>query len=163
MDRVPHHQGIGRILIWDGYISGGANLSIEFQPPYPLVKVFTGEPPFGGMGAPAVIKCIMDGERPKRPNCANITELLWSLIQRCWDKDARNRPDMRKVITELGEMSVLSFVWMIDRTYASSQKQHSRHAPAPPNPTGPTRNSPAISKPQSGYIHISTPGIYLCD
>ena len=147
MDRFPHHQGIRRILIRDGYISGGANPPTKSQPPYPLVKVFTGEPPFGGMGAPAVIKCIMDGERPKRPNCANITELLWSLIQRCWDKEARNRPKMRKVIAELEEMSVLSFIWMIkNHTYASSQKQHSHHAPTPSDPTGPTRSSPAIPK-----------------
>jgi len=70
------------------------------------MKVFTGSPPFGGMGVPAVIKCIMDGERPRRPNCSDITESLWTLIQRCWDKESRNRPEMREVITELVKMSV---------------------------------------------------------
>ena len=65
----------------------------------------------------------MDGERPRQPNCSGITELLWALIQRCWDEEARSRPEMREVITVLGEVSVF-ILHPIEKTIAhvSSQK-----------------------------------------
>jgi len=44
---------------------------------------------------------IMTGIRPKRPNHPNFTESLWALTQRCWGKEAQDRPEMWEVIEVL--------------------------------------------------------------
>jgi hypothetical protein len=65
------------------------------------MKVFTGKVPFSGMGAPGAMKFIIDGEHPERPDHPGLTETLWKLTQRCWDKETRLRPKMGDMISAL--------------------------------------------------------------
>ena len=41
---------------------------------------------------------IEKGERPPRPAHLGVTEELWKLIKRCWDKDPRSRPEALEVL-----------------------------------------------------------------
>ena len=86
-------------------IEVGGDRSFIHPPPYPLLKVFTGRVPFSGTGAPAVMRCIMTGRRPGRPDHPGFTEQLWALTQRCWDGEARGRPEIQEVVKALGEPS----------------------------------------------------------
>ena len=102
--RLPRHKGVGCILIWDGCGRGKDDQSTICRLPYPLLKVFTGRVPFSGMGVPAVMRCIMAGERPERPNHPDFTNQLWVVTQQCWDREAHARPGMQEVIRALGEL-----------------------------------------------------------
>ena len=51
---------------------------------------------------------IMKGERPNRPGNPSLTDSLWSLIQKCWERKAKDRPEIGYVINELKKMSVRS-------------------------------------------------------
>jgi len=69
------------------------------------MKVFTGKVPFDDKAAPAVIKCIMDGEHPSQPDHPNFTELLWKLVQKCWKKEPQDRPKTQDVMRVLNGLS----------------------------------------------------------
>ena len=124
--KQDRHQGVRYILIWNGYNRGRGNRSVIRQPPNPLTKVFTGEVPFSEIVVPAAMKSIMDGERPMRPNHPDLTESLWTLTQKCWADEARDRPKMWEVIKVLKELlALIPRLYGELFTHASSQKHSS--------------------------------------
>jgi len=68
-------------------------------------QVLCGHAPYSDiMNGGAVIKAIMDGRRPQKPEAAatlGFTDELWGIIRRCWSADADARPDVRTVLSHL--------------------------------------------------------------
>ena len=49
---------------------------------------------------------VIQGLRPQKPGNASaigFSDLLWSLVQRCWDGDMKLRPRVAEVAARLGE------------------------------------------------------------
>lgn len=44
---------------------------------------------------------VLSGERPERPNHPVLTDNLWVLVQRCWQKDPRRRPEIGDIVLHL--------------------------------------------------------------
>ena len=64
-------------------------------------KTFTGKPPFNNSVPTAVAVGILAGSRPERPTHPNLTDNVWNLTQRCWDKDTKQRPDISEIVLRL--------------------------------------------------------------
>ena len=82
----------------------GGNRFVLCQPTDPLMKVFTGEAPFGGERTPAVIAKIVTGKLPPRPSHPRFTDRLWELTQRCLGPVPLDRPCMEEVLKTLKDM-----------------------------------------------------------
>jgi len=89
-------------------IEVGGDRSTAYQPPYPSVKIFTGEVPFKTFTGPEAMMRIMGGGRPERPNHPKFIDHLWELTQRCWKEAAQDRPKMEEVLKELSAFFVLT-------------------------------------------------------
>ena len=53
-----------------------------------------------------ICSVVRDKRRPDKPKGASaigFSDPLWSFVQRCWDGDARLRPDAGEVVTHVGE------------------------------------------------------------
>jgi len=70
-----------------------------------MCQVLCGNAPYWEItNGGAVIKAIMDGRRPQKPETAEslgFTDELWGIVQRCWSADAGARPDVRTVLSYL--------------------------------------------------------------
>ena len=74
-------------------------------------KAFTGGRPFSGFPDLVVLKKIMVGERPTRPQgvqALGLTDSMWDMTVCCWHKDPARRPTMTEVIELLRELLVSS-------------------------------------------------------
>ena len=65
------------------------------------MKVFTGAMPFSDKPSRAAMSAIVGGERPSRPTHPALTDKLWTLTQRCWDRDTRRRPNVPQILRSL--------------------------------------------------------------
>jgi len=63
-----------------------------------MIEVFTNQTPFSDMSAFKAVSAILDGQRPPRPPHPACTDLLWALMQRCWDTDPKLRPEASDVL-----------------------------------------------------------------
>lgn len=61
----------------------------------------TGHVPFHLEKAPSVILLSFNGKRPPRPTDSEVTDDLWTLIERCWRQDAESRPDCSEILEAL--------------------------------------------------------------
>lgn len=66
-----------------------------------MSKAFTGKAPFYGVAPTAVAVGVLAGRRPPRPAHRCLTNNLWELVERCWNQDPRDRPDISDVILDL--------------------------------------------------------------
>jgi len=74
-------------------------------------KVFTGRYPFGDLRTPVVITTIVDDKRPTRPQETQklgLTDSVWDMTLRCWEKDPASRPTVMEVVGFLREWPVFS-------------------------------------------------------
>ena len=71
-----------------------------------LTQVFTGASPFGNLEPIMVMAAIIRGGRPQRPNHPGISDSLWELIQRCWDRSPSKRPEASEVSEVLPALSI---------------------------------------------------------
>jgi len=71
-------------------------------------QVFTGAVPFNRNPPQAATLAIMAGERPPRPAHPQLTNRLWTLMQRCWNQDPLLRPEVSEVFKVLTGWLVLS-------------------------------------------------------
>ncbi|KAF9654070.1 kinase-like protein [Thelephora ganbajun] len=54
-------------------------------------EVFEGKPPFAGKIEAAVILSVFQNNRPLRPVHPEVSDRVWAMIQRCWDRDPFRR------------------------------------------------------------------------
>lgn len=47
---------------------------------------------------------IIHDKRPPRP--ARLDDRIWTLVQRCWDKDPASRPEVGQIVEELEKFEV---------------------------------------------------------
>ena len=76
----------------------GADIRLNIL--YPT-QAFAGAVPFNNYPPHAVVSAIVGGHRPPRPTHPAFTDGLWSLTQRCWDQEARLRPQVLEVLAVL--------------------------------------------------------------
>jgi hypothetical protein len=60
-------------------------------------QAFTGATPFSDKSAHEALLVTIRGERPPRPIHPDLTEDLWTFIQRCWDQNAHLRPHALRI------------------------------------------------------------------
>ena len=66
-----------------------------------ICQVLTGEQPFRGIRPSEIAYWVSTGFRPDKPENAEaigISEPLWNLIQKCWDGDRSQRPQIQEVV-----------------------------------------------------------------
>ncbi|KAF9647776.1 kinase-like protein [Thelephora ganbajun] len=66
------------------------------------IEVFTGAVPFSDKSPHEVIVAIVGGERPLRPTDPTLTSSLWTLTQRCWNREAHLRPQTPQILRAYG-------------------------------------------------------------
>ena len=73
-----------------------------------IYEVLSGQKPFAQCREPAVIRKVIDGERPERPQgavCAWFVDEIWGMVERCWESRPENRPDVGAVLQCLERVS----------------------------------------------------------
>lgn len=61
-------------------------------------QIFSGHVPFHDrQETAAVITVITTNERPLRPVHQELSDQLWEMIEKCWQKDPLQRPTIREV------------------------------------------------------------------
>ena len=74
-----------------------------------ILEVLTGQVPFPRWGALVVMRKIVRGERPDRPEGREavwFTDDLWGLLKQCWSSEPRLRPTVESVLENLKQSSV---------------------------------------------------------
>ena len=67
-------------------------------------QVLTGQIPFRGAHESEVVFLVLEGRRPAKPENASViglSDLLWDLVQRCWDDNRERRPKVAEVVEHL--------------------------------------------------------------
>jgi len=75
-----------------------------------MYEVLSGQKPFAQCREPAVIRKVIDGERPERPQGvvgAWFVDDVWGMVERCWASRPENRPDVGAVLRCLERVSEL--------------------------------------------------------
>ena len=70
-----------------------------------IIQVLTGEVPFRGLRWEEIIVSVVEGKRPVKPKNApdlGLSDLLWDLVQRCWNGKLELRPTITEVVSQLG-------------------------------------------------------------
>jgi len=73
-----------------------------------MYEVLSGQKPFAQCREPAVIRKVIDGERPERPQGAVgawFVDDVWGMVERCWESRPENRPDVGAVLQCLERVS----------------------------------------------------------
>ena len=70
-----------------------------------ILEVLSGQVPFEGDNDFVVVRKIIDGERPKRPEEAWFTDDMWGLLECCWASKPRGRPGLEVVLQYLEKTS----------------------------------------------------------
>ncbi|KAG1731474.1 TKL/TKL-ccin protein kinase [Suillus paluster] len=63
-------------------------------------EIFVGHPRFSGMGM-AVMKAVIDDERPLRPAAPQLDDDMWYLMNKCWGKNPASRPRAIDIVQRL--------------------------------------------------------------
>ena len=74
-----------------------------------ILEVLSGRPPFSGDGDPIVIRKVIEGERPGRPEGKEevwFTDDLWEILEQCWLPQPERRPAIDGVLQCLKRGSV---------------------------------------------------------
>ena len=75
-----------------------------------VLEVLTGQVPFPRWGALVVMRKIVGGERPDRPQGPEavwFTDDLWGLLKQCWSSEPKLRPTVESVLERLNQGSVI--------------------------------------------------------
>ena len=62
------------------------------------IQVFTGAIPFSNETSTMAMLATIQGRRPSRPMHPTFTKNLWTLMQRCWNHNPHERPDVSNVL-----------------------------------------------------------------
>ena len=110
-------------------------------------QVLTGKPPFRPMRKAAIIRAVISGERPAKPENAEeigMTEFVWNLLKECWGEDRRRRPTIYGFLTRLRLITLPSPLSPIRSPPSHPQPLLS---PLSPNRSPPSLPSPLQSPP----------------
>jgi hypothetical protein len=69
-----------------------------------IYEVLSGQMPFASYAAPVVIRKVLNGKRPKRPEGNDgklFTDSIWEVVQRCWKPRPRDRISARDALQGL--------------------------------------------------------------
>ena len=104
---VPHTQPrrttcVPSVLWFSRYEQGHLRDIVQFVHSR---QVFTGQPPFFGLSEIARTYSMLNGSRPSRPDCCEVSDLVWRVIEGCWNPDASRRMEIEEVVTLLEELS----------------------------------------------------------
>ena len=70
-----------------------------------VYEVLSGQTPFAPSTAPVVIRMILEGERPGRPEGEGgvlFTDAIWGVLELCWKPRPRDRASVKTVLLSLG-------------------------------------------------------------
>ena len=70
-----------------------------------VYEVLSGQPPFAPSTAPVVIRMILEGKRPGRPQGEEgklFTDAIWGVLELCWKPRPSDRASVRAVLLSLG-------------------------------------------------------------
>ena len=70
-----------------------------------ILEVLSGAPPFARDKEFIVMRKVIEGERPKRPEGAWFTDDLWRTLHQCWLPQPKDRPTIVAVFEHLGQVS----------------------------------------------------------
>ena len=74
-----------------------------------ILEVLTGQAPFPRWGALVVMRKVIGGERPDRPEGPEamwFADDLWGLLKQCWSSEPKLRPAVKSVLERLKQGSV---------------------------------------------------------
>ena len=66
-----------------------------------ILEVLTGEPPFPNYNGMVVMRKVIEGERPGRPQGEEevwFTDDLWEILEQCWSPQPERRPTINAVL-----------------------------------------------------------------
>jgi hypothetical protein len=69
-----------------------------------IYEVLSGHTPFASSRGPVVIRKVLGGERPERPQGSDgmlFTDSIWRMVERCWEPQPRDRISAKAVLLEL--------------------------------------------------------------
>ena len=72
-----------------------------------MYQVLTGKPPFRPTRKAAIIRAVISGERPAKPEDAEeigMTEVVWNLLRECWREDRMTRPNISDILLWVDEI-----------------------------------------------------------
>ena len=70
-----------------------------------ILEVLGGEPPFARDKDLVVMRKVIDGERPERPEVAWFTDDLWAILEQCWSPRPSDRPSVETILECLARIS----------------------------------------------------------
>jgi len=92
--------------------------------PSKYLQIFTGRHPFDLHSDEQVILLLAKGSRPDKPNHEQFTSGMWSLTEKCWNKDPQKRPDTPKVLEKLeSNCSAFSFIHAVSLAQEAYRKE----------------------------------------
>ena len=71
-----------------------------------ILEVLSGQAPFAGDKDFIVMRKVIEGGRPERPDGAWFTNVLWMTLEECWLPRPEDRPAIEAVLECLGPLSV---------------------------------------------------------
>ena len=72
-----------------------------------IYEVLSGQVPFGLSNCHAVMRKVIEGERPQRPEevaGAWFTDGIWRMLNRCWAAQSEGRPSIKAVLECLDQV-----------------------------------------------------------
>jgi len=66
-----------------------------------IYEVLSGQMPFASFGGSVVIRKVLDGERPARPQGELIADSIWGMVQSCWKPQPGERTSAKTVLLGL--------------------------------------------------------------
>lgn len=83
-----------------------------------IYEVLSGRKPYALCKGSAIVRKVLDGERPKRPRGDEgklLTDSIWRVVQLCWEPQPSGRPNAKAILSSLkGDPSTLRSVSDVD-------------------------------------------------
>ena len=71
-----------------------------------ILEVLSGQTPFPHDNGVAVMRKVLDGERPERPEEVWFTDDLWGALKQCWSPHPETRPTVQAILECLDRVSL---------------------------------------------------------
>ena len=71
-----------------------------------VYEVLSGQAPFAPNTSAVVIRMVLEGKRPKRPQGVEgklVTDVIWGVLEHCWEPQPTDRPSVEAVLQSLEE------------------------------------------------------------